>query len=485
MTKEHNLRAIALDWIQEILEKGNLSHLVIRRGLEAYPDLDKRDRAFVTRLTEGTVERQIQLDYVIGQYASVKLNKMKPLIRSLLRMSVYQLLYMDSVPDSAVCNEAVKLAAKRGFSGLKGFVNGTLRHIAADKDKLSYPPSNTAEGLSIRYSMPLWIVEAWTDRYGFSQTEEMLQAVLKERPLMVHVTHKDGKDSRQVKASLEEQNIIVKEHPYLADAWMLESVDRLEKLEAFQKGWIQPQDISSQLSSHVAFQALNQLAAHSRKTENQTEAFQVLDVCGAPGGKSLYVADMARTYQIPAQILSRDLTKEKVAMIEENKNRLELTNMKCQVYNALIPEKERKGQVDVLIADLPCSGLGIMGRKNDIKYHVTPESQKELVQLQRNILDIVSQYVKPGGYLIYSTCTINPDENEENYQYLCRKTDFTAVDLTDWMPQAVAEQASRTKTGNTLKQGYLQLLPGIYDSDGFFLSACRKNPQTADRLENR
>lgn len=477
MTNDRNLRAIALDWIQEILEKDEMSHLVIRRGLESHPELDKRDRAFLTRLTEGTVERRIELDYVIGLYASVKLHKMKPFIRTLLRMSVYQLLYMDSVPDSAVCNEAVKLTARRGFSGLKGFVNGTLRRIAGEKDHIPYPAIDTAEGLSVRYSMPRWIVETWIDRYGWEQTEQILQAVLRERPLLVHVNHSAGVSGVEIEEELKKQGVTVTRHPYSEDAWVLGQVDSLDRLTAFQKGEIQPQDISSQLAAQVAVGALRMVsrtAAEDGRAGEKKPVWQVLDICGAPGGKSLYVADAAASLVIEAQITARDLTEGKVAMIEENRRRLGLTNLQAEVFDARTLDEAWKNQADVLIADLPCSGLGIMGRKNDIKYRMTPESQEELARLQRQILDAAAEYVKPGGYLIYSTCTINPAENEDNYSYLCEKDGWRPVDLTGWLPEAVEARSEEMAGGSTLRVGYLQLLPGLYDSDGFFISLAQK-----------
>lgn len=485
MTNDRSARALALDWIGEILEENKLSHLVIRKGLEAHPELDKRDRAFAARLVEGTVERRIELDYVIDRYASVKLKKMKPFIRTLLRMSVYQLLYMDSVPDSAVCNEAVKLAAKRGFTGLKGFVNGILRRIAAEKGSIPYPARDTAEGLSVRCSMPLWIVEEWRSRYGWEQTEQMLQAVLKERPLMVHVNGSRGTSPTEIGESLRRQGVSVTGHPYSRDAWILEQVDRLDDLDAFKKGEIQPQDISSQLASRLAVHALQLAAAQggaarengmagSGMTGESPAVIQVLDVCAAPGGKSLYVADAAASQGIAACVTARDLTAAKTAMIEENRIRMGLTNLKTEVFDALVFDETKKNRIDVLIADLPCSGLGIMGRKNDIKYRITPEAQDELAKLQREILDIAAEYVKPGGYLIYSTCTVNPAENEENYRYLCGKEGWRAEDLSGWLPEAVAARSEQMAGGSTVKEGYLQLLPGVYDSDGFFVSVARK-----------
>ncbi len=477
-----NPRAVALDILIEILEKDSLSHLALRRGLKAHPEYDKQQRAFLTRLVEGTVERRLEMDYIIGRYSSVPMKKMKPVIRNILRMGVYQLLYMDAVPDSAVCNEAVKLATKRGFAGLKGFVNGLLRKVAAEKKQISYPAENTAEGLSVRYSMPQWLVDSWLAAYGLDQTKQMLQAVLTERPLIVH-HNQSGADAEKVRSSLMAAKVDVEPHPYHADAWILDGVDRLDSLEAFAKGWIQPQDISSQLTSSLAVHAMKarwqQVCTQQYpgeqlvdKTDQRGQesaspsALRILDVCAAPGGKSLYIADAAKSLSIPATVLSRDLTEDKTAMIEENRCRLHLENLQVQAWDALVYDPAWENGADVVIADLPCSGLGIMGRKNDIKYRMTPQTQQELAELQRQILDVIWRYVKPGGYLLYSTCTINPAENDDNFRWIQEKYPFCPVDIRPWLPEALRTESAAS--------GSLQLLPGVHDSDGFYLTALQR-----------
>ena len=472
-----NPRGVALDILIEILEKDSLSHLALRRGLKAHPEYDKQQRAFLTRLVEGTVERRLEMDYIIGRYSSVSMKKMKPVIRNILRMGVYQLLYMDAVPDSAVCNEAVKLATKRGFSGLKGFVNGLLRKVAAEKNQISYPDENTEEGLSVRYSMPRWLVDIWMSAYGLEQTRQMLQAVLTERPLIVH-HNQSGADAETVKESLAAQKVEVEPHPYHGDAWILRGVDHLDALEAFVKGWIQPQDISSQLTSSLAVEAMKarwQQVCQSQQEDGQTNALQegnqnlslrILDVCAAPGGKSMYVADAAKALSIPASVVSRDLTEDKTAMIEENRRRLHLENLQVQAYDALVYDPAWEEEADLIIADLPCSGLGIMGRKNDIKYRMTPQTQQELADLQRQILSVIWRYIKPGGYLLYSTCTINPAENDENFRWIQENYPFHAVDIRPWLPEALRTESAAG--------GSLQLLPGVHDSDGFYLTALQR-----------
>ena len=183
MTDSVNLRAVVLDILMEINEKGEFSHLLINNALTKYQYLDKNKRAFISRLSLGTIENRIELDYIIDQFSKTPVRKMKPLIRNICEMSVYQIIYMDNIPDSAVCNEAVKLAAKRGFTGLKGFVNGVLRNITRNKENITYPDRNKdiEQYLSVKYSMPLWIVKMWHSQLGIDKTEEILAGFKQEK----------------------------------------------------------------------------------------------------------------------------------------------------------------------------------------------------------------------------------------------------------------------------------------------------------------
>ena len=181
-----NDRELILEILLAVTRDGEYSHIALRNVLENYQYLDKSERAFITRVTEGTLERMIELDYIINQFSKTKVNKMKPVIRTIIRSAVYQLKYMDSVPDSAVCNEAVKLAGKRGFSGLKGFVNGVLRNISRNLDNVKYPDkSDTVKWLSVMYSMPEWIITEWLKNYDREMVEKILLAFLAERPTTI------------------------------------------------------------------------------------------------------------------------------------------------------------------------------------------------------------------------------------------------------------------------------------------------------------
>lgn len=441
MTRTANSREITLDILIEVLENGGYSHIVLRNALAKYQYFDKSERAFISRIAEGTIEYLIQIDYIINSYSKVKVNKMKPVIRNLLRMSVYQIMYMDRIPDSAVCNEAVKLAEKRKFTGLKGFVNGVLRNIARSKASIEFPSD------SVRYSMPDWIISMWKDRYGDAITTKILKAFLDESRTAVRC-NLDQADKEVIIDSLTGQQVVVEETEYSDTVLYLKHYDHLDALEAFVKGWIQVQDLSSSFVGEAA----------APKSGDY-----VIDVCGAPGGKSLHIADQLKG---SGMVEVRDLSYQKVQLIEENIARTGFTNIKTKLQDALETDQDSIGKADIVLADLPCSGLGIIGRKPDIKYRMTPEILSSLSKLQRDILSVVWQYVKPGGRLIYSTCTINPEENADNAEWFLNHYPFKPVNLENQLGKKLRDKS--------IAEGWLQLLPGIHPCDGFFISVFQR-----------
>ena len=333
-----NTRELAADMLLEILEKDKFSHLVIRDVLQKYDYLDGRDKAFLKRLTEGTVERKLQLDYVLNQFSKVPVTKMKPFIRTLLRMSVYQLLYMEQVPDSAVCNEAVKLCKKRSFYNLQGFVNGVLRNIARNKDMIEYPSKekNPIEALSIPYSMPAWLVEKLLKEQGEEVAEQILAGFLEAAPVTVRLRENLQEEK---KAALirqwQDAGVQVSKHPYLSYAYRLTQVDGLWALEGFAEGLFTVQDVSSMLVCEVAGIAPGD---------------KIIDVCASPGGKALHASEkLAGTGQVSA----RDLTEYKVSLILENINRMQLSNCDAFVWDACKLREEDIETADVVLADLP------------------------------------------------------------------------------------------------------------------------------------
>ncbi len=448
MNKGYQEREIILGLLLEINEEGVYCHKAIGDALKKYQFLPKRDRAFITRVCEGTVEYAIQIDYIINYFSKIKTADMKPVIREILRSAVYQLLYMDSVPDAAVCNEAVKLAQKKGFYNLKPFVNGVLRTVARQKNEIQYPSKETPVAyLSARYSMPERLVGRWVEAYGAEITREMLRSFLKESPTTIRCIQNHNSQEKTLE-SLREQHVKVEKAPYLDYAFYISGYDHLMMLDAFWNGRIQVQDLSSMLVTEVA---------HPKKGD------YVIDLCAAPGGKALHMADKMGDY---GMVDARDITPQKVELIQENIARTEAINIQARCQDATVFDPDSVLKADIVLADVPCSGYGVIGRKPDIKYKMTTQKQQELVILQRRILSMAVDYIKPGGVLVFSTCTVAREENQDNYQWLLDNFPLEADSLDPYLPKELRSM--------TTARGYLQLLPGVHHTDGFFIARFKK-----------
>lgn len=453
-------REIILEILLEVLEHGRYSHIVLGQALEKYQYMEKKERAFITRVTKGTLERLLTIDAVLDACSTVKTEKMRPLIRTILRMSAYQILWMDLVPDRAACDEAVKLAAKRRFTGLKSFVNGILRAVSRRKEEFVAFSETGArrarearfKDWSLKYSMPSWLIELWKRQYSPEVVEGMLRAFLEERPTFVRCS--PGAASKEmICESLLSQDVHVEDSPLFDGSLLISGYDYIEALAAFQKGWIQVQDASSALAGVIASPRLGDF---------------VIDVCAAPGGKAVHIADSLKG---SGHVLVRDLSGQRVSMMEENIARLGLRNIETEVWDAREFDPRYEGKADLVLADLPCSGFGVIGKKPDIKYHASLKQCEELVAYQREILAAGARYVKPGGRLIYSTCTVNEAENEG--QRLWFLEHFSSPGRPLWKPQPIKiDSLSPALAGeDTLHEGYLQLVPGRHPCDGFFIAA--------------
>lgn len=471
-----NARDIALFVLLGITENSRKSHSILKEtfdGLRSSGNcLSGTDRAFIERIVIGTLDRLITLDTVLDRFISSGIKKQKPVIRGILRSALYQIMYMDRVPDSAACNEAVRLAKLHGMDGLSGFVNGVLRNAARDKNSGGSRITGFQSD-SQRYSLPEWICSLITKEYGKDKAEEIFRAFLCERRMTLRFnisrtgrTFRDRNEAeRYIRETIESEGFVLRridvmdilknaacfrmEEGVLSACkgeavlpeWMddtllpvmyevMEGGD-ITGSEAFRNGLVTVQDPSSALAASYAAPGERDL---------------VIDVCSAPGGKALAAADLMKD---SGHIEARDVSTGKVRLIEENVKRCGFGNISCRVMDALKEDEESFYRADILIADLPCSGLGVIAKKPDIKYNLRRYSIEELMLLQRDILSNVSRYVKPKGRLIYSTCTISREENEDNVA---------------WMEAELG-----------LKYlGGCKLLPGE-DHDGFFIAVMRKN----------
>lgn len=394
MTPEINSRELVLDMLLEVIRENAHSHILLKNVLDKYNYIQESDKAFIKRVFEGTLERMITIDYVINRFSNTPVNKMKPLIRCLIRMSVYQIIYMDRVPDSAAINEAVKLAKKRKFVNLSGFVNGLLRNVSRNKEQ-----AIDTDDWSIVYSCPQIIVDGLTEDYGIEASKQVLEASLEARTLYIRI-REDVDATADVLKELADNGILYTRSERLKYAYALSgNTENMTKTEAFRKGLFTVQDESSQIVVEEA---------------GIEPGMRVLDICAAPGGKTMQALGKG------ALVSARDVSEYKVSLILENASRLGY-ELDTKVWDATDYDEEAKQQYDVVIADVPCSGWGVISKKPDIKYGVTRESLESLENLQRRIIDNAVCYVRPGGILMYSTCTLRKNENQKHSDYIVGK----------------------------------------------------------------
>ncbi|PKM56781.1 MAG: 16S rRNA (cytosine(967)-C(5))-methyltransferase [Firmicutes bacterium HGW-Firmicutes-3] len=437
-----NLRWLVL----KILDAIEFEDIFVHDAIERFTgeqDLSKQDRAFIKKVVFGTIEQQIRIDYVINQFSKIKVDQMKPAIRLTLRLSVYQLIYMESIPDSAICNEAVKLIKKRKMHRLTGFVNGVLRALIRQKDSIQWPSKDDyLTYLSVKYSFKPDIIQFLLEDYEESIVENFLSVSNEQAPLTIRV-QETNITKQGLMDALEKEGISVSEGRYINEAMHIGQIDKINLLSSFNQGYFQVQDESSMMVADVGFE------------EGMT---CILDLCAAPGGKTMHLADKLKG---KGQVFAFDISDKKLDRIRENYTRLGIENIKTSINDATVINQAFIGMGDLVVADLPCSGLGIIRKKPDIKWHVTVERIKTLKKLQQEMLDIAKNYVKPGGILIYSTCTVTKTENQDNIAwFLEHNKDF---DL-----EPIRKNYSDPQTG------MVTMMPISNGPDGFFIAKLRK-----------
>ena len=401
-----NARKLALRILDEISETGEFSHVILNRTFDSF-EIESIDRRFISQIVLGVLENQIRLDYYIRKLSSLRFGRIDQSIINILRMGLYQLGEMDKIPESAAVNEAVKLA--KGISQkYGGFVNGILRQFIRLGKQVELPnkSKHIVTYLSIAYSYPEWLVSLWIDQYGIPFTEALLIANHKIPELTLRVnTFKTTRENVLIK--LEDQGVTAIASEMLQEGIVIKNMNgySVKQLNGYETGDFIIQDLSS-----MAVAGLTEV----------DQGDLIIDVCAAPGGKSTH---FAQKLQNTGCVIARDLQESKLDLIKENFERLGLTNCKIESYDASVLDENLIDQADIVVVDAPCSGLGIIRRKPDIKYNKSPEGLKDLELIQSNILEVSSKYVKQGGKLIYSTCTLNRGENEAIVEAFLKNND--------------------------------------------------------------
>lgn len=440
-------------YILKILEDIQTKQAFMNKVIDDYffvYDFDKQQRSFIARVVYGTIEHQNYIDFCINHVSSIKINKMKPTIRGILRMSVYQILFMDKVPAHAAINEAVKLTQKRKFTNLKSFVNGVLRNV--ERQKQGFPELikqlPEAEYLSVQYSLNHELTTYLLSQYSFDALEKFLIESQREKETCVRtnilkLTTADLKEKLLAQCEIRDGNLF-------KDSFYIRGYDQLNVLEPFINGEFQVQDESSTLVGIIA---------------NLNKSSNVIDVCAAPGGKTTH---MAMLMENAGRIVACDISETKTHKIQENCERLSLSNVTIITQDATIKNDDFIQAFDTVIADVPCSGLGVFRSKPDIKHNMTREKISRLIEIQKSILQNVKDYVKVDGVLIYSTCTINKDENANQIDgFLKDNPSFVAVDLMN-------EPQLNGLIKSHIKDKYLQLLTDEQVTDGFFIAKLKR-----------
>lgn len=423
-----NTRKFTVRLLTKLDENSSYSNILLDEALSR-SDFDKRDKKFISALFYGVLERRLTLDAIIADLSKNPKNKLNYTLRNILRCGIYQLKYMDSVPDNAAVDESVELAKKCRNPAAAGFTNGLLREFIRRGKELP-KTGDKIKGLSLEYSCPEWLVRKWQSEYGEEKCAVLLESSLGQAPTTIKVNNLSGGVEETLDMLLAE-GITFERSKHLEYAVNVVGIGAVEKTEAYKKGRFHVQDLASQLCC---------------KALDPQPGETVLDLCAAPGGKTFTIAEMMNN---EGRVMAFDLHANRVKLIRSGAERLGLSCIEADVNNAKVFNVDLP-LADRVLVDAPCSGLGIIRRKPEIKYK-NPEDFERLPQVQYEILDTCSRYVKVGGVIVYSTCTVSRAENDEVVnRFLAEHEDFAPADDTEHFMQTIT--------------------PEMYGSDGFFIA---------------
>ncbi|MCH3964039.1 MAG: 16S rRNA (cytosine(967)-C(5))-methyltransferase RsmB [Clostridium sp.] len=440
----NSARLIAVETLEDVLYKGAYSNIALNNKLNR-SNLGLKDRGLVTEIVYGTLKYKFTIDSILGHFLRNGLNSMDNFILNILRMSIYQIKYLDKIPEFAVVNEAVELSKKRSnkFSKL---VNGVLRNYLRNKDGKYCNTQNYIDRLCFDYSFEPWMTKLFVEQYGKDMVEGILGGLNAVPKITVGINNLKTNFDKVWNELIEngynlEKGIICK------DAIIINRGSNLEKNTLFKEGMISVQDESAMLAA---------------ASTDAGKGMIVLDMCSAPGGKTSYMAGMMKN---TGTIYAFDIYSSKIKLIKGNLNRLGIKNVRTSLQNAEIYNPEMEKIADRIIADVPCSGLGIIRKKPEIKWNKDILQLNNITDIQKKILSNSAKYLKTGGKLVYSTCTLNKLENEENVNWFIRNN-----------PEFTVEELDFGSIDNVIyhDEGYVTILPDK-NMDGFFIAKIKKN----------
>lgn len=441
-----NERKIASNILYEIEYNGAYTNIAVSKAFENIKNLTSEEKGFLSELVHGVTEHRMKIDYIISQFSNIKIKKIAPKVLNALRLGIYQILYMDRIPPSAAVNESVKLAKIAGGQRSGGFVNGILRSIIRNKDNINYPEEPN-QYLSVYYSYPIELIDFFLDEFGFEFTEDMLEAFDKHHPVTIRCntlkTSVDKLRTDLAKNGISAKQINNKDFPRLDYALSTERMRNIERLSSYKNGEFYIQDIAAMLVAEVL---------------DPQKGDTVIDMCAAPGGKTTHIAEKMENEGI---VYAFDIYEHKIKLINENASRLGLDICESKIQDSSVLNEKYIHKADRVLVDAPCSGFGIMGRKPDIKYHRQIADIYSLAELSFKILSNGSHYVKSGGTLVFSTCTITREENERVVERF----------LDEFGQEFYLDPIEQIKKPN---EGYITLYPHIDGTDGFFICKFKK-----------
>lgn len=447
--KTKKVREVAFEALLKIENEEAYSNLlvnnIIKQGM-----VSGKDTGLFTEIVYGTIQRIKTLDFFLKPFLLKKIRKRDRWVLTLLRMSLYQMVYLERVPARAIIYEAVQIAKKKGHRGLAGMVNGILRNAQRKGLPQFETISDKVERLSVKYSHPTWLVAQWIEKHGMQTTKEICAANL-ERPLVTARVNLMKTSVEQVIKQLETEGVVAQRGKLSSDAIEVKDGNLFES-DVFKHGHVTIQDESSSLVGRAV---------------NPQKGEVVLDCCAAPGGKTTHLAELMND---EGEIIALDIHEHKVNLIEQQIERLQLSQIKTQVMDAKEAHQNFPAEsFDRILVDAPCTGFGVLRRKPEIKWTTSEQDVMTMSKIQQQILDSVAPLLKKGGTLVYSTCTIESRENEQVIDtFLEKHPDFIRDHR---LCERIPEQLS---SYDELERGEVQILPHYFQSDGFFIAALRK-----------